>query len=68
MRKLLFLSMAFFLLAGSSCTDGYYRSTAEAKCRDSGLAPGTQAFHSCVRDVEEVEYRYWADRLKTVGD
>lgn len=68
MRKLTFLSIAFLLLAGSSCTDGYYRATAEAKCRDRGLASGTPEFHSCVRDVEEVEYRYWADRLKTVGD
>ena len=68
MRKLTFLSIAFLLLAGSSCTDGYYRPVAEAKCRDRGLEAGSVAFRKCVREVEEVEYRYWADRLRNAGE
>jgi len=68
MRKLPLLVIAYVMLSASSCTDGYYRPVAEAKCRDRGLAPGTEEFWRCVRDVEEVEYRYWTERLKTVGD
>ena len=68
MKTPIFLIIAFLALTGSSCTDGYYRPVAEAKCRDRGLTAGSQEFRRCVREVEEIEYRYWAARLKTVGD